>query len=110
MKENLLNRRNGQLCAMGIGRKFALHRANHSMNSGCAPCGGKNVELLSAVALDCLWIWRECVCVCVAGLCHRHCHRADLVSWEMIFSLIFSQTLHWTGSVLEQKGVNDGSH
>lgn len=50
---------------MGIGRKFALCDAEHSMNGGCVPCGGKNVDL-SAVALDCLWT--RCVCMCVAGL------------------------------------------
>lgn len=61
----MLNRGNRQARAMGIGRKFALCHANHSMSGGCVPCGGKNVDL-SAVALDCLWT--RCVCMCVAGL------------------------------------------
>lgn len=65
---------------MGIGRQFALHGANHSMKGGCVPCGGKNVELLPAVALACLWIWHECLPVCVAGLCPSHCHQAGLAS------------------------------
>lgn len=64
MKDNLLIQGNGQQSAMGIGRKFALWGANHSMNSGCVPCGGKYVELLSAVALACFLIWDK-VCLCV---------------------------------------------
>lgn len=53
--------RKHQPCVMCIGRKFAWHCAHHSVNSGCVSCGGINVELLSALAFDCLCIWGECV-------------------------------------------------